>query len=77
MEANTVLIAKIVVLALIHWALVPVALQTLIERPNVIGGKKAPWAVAIILVTCIGSLMYLIFHPQLQRQTRPQTEVWW
>lgn len=77
MGENTALIAKIVVLALIHWALVPVALQTLIERPKVIGGRKAPWAVAIIMITCLGSLLYLIFHPQLQRQARPQTEVWW
>lgn len=77
MEANAVLVIKVVLLGLIHWALVLIALQTLVERPRVVGGKKAPWAVAIILVTCLGSLLYLIFHPQLQKEAKPQTEVWW
>ncbi len=77
MEANTILIVKIIVLGLIHWTLVPIALQALIERRRVIGGKKAPWAAAIVLLTGLGSLLYLIFHPQLQRETQTRTEVWW
>ena len=66
MEIDAILIVKIVLLALIHWMLVPLALQALIERRRVIGGRKAPWAVAIVFMTCLGSLLYLIFHPQTQ-----------
>lgn len=68
MEIDVILIAKIVLLALIHWMLVPLALQALIERRRVIGGRKAPWAVAIVSITCLGSLLYLIFHPQTQTE---------
>jgi len=68
MEIDVILIAKIVLLALIHWMLVPLALQALIEKRRVIGGRKAPWAVAIVFMTCLGSLLYLIFHPQTQTE---------
>ncbi len=68
MEIDAILIAKIVLLALIHWMLVPLALQALIEKRRVIGGRKAPWAVAILFMTCLGSLLYLIFHPQTQTE---------
>ena len=74
MEANTIFILKIVALALIHWMLVPVALKALIERKRVFGGKKAPWALAIIFMTCVGSLIYLIFHPTFDMETETQTE---
>ena len=68
MEVDVILITKIVLLAIIHWMLVPLALQALIERRRVVGGRKAPWAVAIVFLTCLGSLFYLIFHPQAQTQ---------
>lgn len=68
MEIDVILIAKIVLLALIHWMLVPLALQALIEKRRVMGGRKAPWAVAIVFMTCLGSLLYLIFHPQTQTE---------
>lgn len=68
MEVDVVLILKIVFLGIIHWMLVPLALQALIERRRVIGGRKAPWAVAIVFLTCLGSLFYLIFHPQTQTE---------
>jgi len=74
MEIDGIMIAKIVLLGLIHWMLVPLALQALISREHVIGGKKAPWAVTIIFMACVGSLLYLIFHPQLEAQTQAQTE---
>jgi hypothetical protein len=68
MEIDAILIVKIVILALIHWMLVPLALQALIEKRRVLGGRKAPWAVAIVFMTCLGSLLYLIFHPQTQTE---------
>ncbi|MBA7698358.1 hypothetical protein ES703_107035 [subsurface metagenome] len=76
MEIDVILIAKIVLLGLIHWMLVPLALQALIQRQRVLGGRKAPWAVAIVFITCLGSLLYLIFHPQTQTEAHTQTELW-
>ena len=77
MEVDVILILKIVLLGLIHWMLVPLELRALVERRQVIGGRKAPWAVAIVFITCLGSLLYLIFHPQTQAQAglADQTEL--
>ena len=78
MDIDTLLIVKIVLLGIIHWTLVPLALQALINRNQVLGGRKAPWAIAIIFITCLGSLLFLICHPQMQTQTKSstQTEPW-
>jgi hypothetical protein len=75
MEVDIILILKIVLLAFIHWMLVPLALKALIERKHVLGGKKAPWAVAIIFLTCIGSLIYLTVHPNFGVGPETQTEI--
>ena len=75
MEIDTIFILKIIALGFIHWMLVPFALKALIERKRVIGGKKAPWAVGIIFLTCIGSLIYLIFHPNIGMETETRTEI--
>ena len=48
-------------LGLIHWAMVPVTLERLFSRPKVVG-SKALWAVAIVCLTCVGSLAYLLMH---------------
>ena len=74
MEIDALLIVKIVLLGIIHWMLVPLALQALINKRQVLGGRKAPWAVAIIFVTCLGSLLFLICHPQIQTQTKSSTQ---
>lgn len=78
MEIDAILILKIVLLGIIHWMLVPLALQALINKKHVLGGRKAPWAIAIIFVTCLGSLLFLICNPQMQTQTESstQTEPW-
>jgi hypothetical protein len=67
MEVNLIFVMKIILLGLIHWMLVPLALQSLIERRKVVGGKKVTWALLIILLTAIGPLTYLVFHPQYQQ----------
>lgn len=74
MEVDWILILKIIVLSFIHWMLVGFALKALVERKRVIGGKKAPWAVAIIFLTCVGSLLYLIIHPNIGVTADTQTE---
>jgi len=40
-------------------------LQDLANRRQVRGGRKAPWAIAIIFVTFLGSLLYLLCHPKI------------
>lgn len=77
MVIDGIMIAKIVLLGLIHWMLVPLALQSLLSREHVIGRRKAPWALTIISMACVGSLIYLIFHPQLEVEPQAQTERWY
>ena len=58
-------ILGLVVFGLLHWALAAMLLQDLSSRTRVLGGHKAPWAVAILLLTFVGSLAYLICHPKV------------
>jgi len=50
---------------ILHIVLALMLLQDLARRNKVIGGHKAPWAILIIFVTFIGSLLYLVCHPQI------------
>lgn len=73
------MILKIVFLGLVHWALVPIALTNLIERPKVFGRIKGLWVPMIIFVTCFGPLAYLIIHeliPQPQTQINYSEDNW-
>ncbi|MBN2462354.1 MAG: hypothetical protein JXB43_01990 [Dehalococcoidia bacterium] len=56
---------KIVILGILHWVLAFMMLQDLAYRNRVLGGKKAVWAVLIIFFLIIGSLIYLLCHPQI------------
>lgn len=56
-------ILGLVLFGLLHWVLAAMLLGDLSSRKRVLGGHKAPWAVAIILVTFVGSLAYLLCHP--------------
>jgi len=58
-------VLRIVLFGIVHWVLAGILLQDLATRKKVFGGKKAPWAVAIIFIPCFGSLMYLAFHPDI------------
>ena len=75
MEIDITFILKIILLGFIHWMLVPFALKALIDRKRVVGGSKAPWAVTIVLLTCVGSLIYLVFHPTFGAMADTQSEI--
>jgi len=51
--------------SILHLALAIMLLQDLANRKRVLGGRKAPWAIAILFVTFLGSLLYLLCHPKI------------
>jgi hypothetical protein len=66
------LIMKIFFLGIVHWILVPIAMTKLIDRQGALGRLKGLWAPAILFLTCVGPLAYLIIHELVPR---PQTQV--
>lgn len=62
-------ILRLVLFGILHWVLAIMLLQDLASRQRVLGGRKAPWAIAIVLITFLGSLLYLLCHPQIFRES--------
>jgi hypothetical protein len=58
-------IIRLVLLGIMHWVLAIMMLQDLVTRRRIIGGLKWPWAVAIVFVTFVGSVIYLLCHPRV------------
>jgi len=58
-------ILRIVLFGIVHWILAVVLLNDLASRQRVFGGHKAPWAIVILIIPCFGSILYLLFHPQI------------
>ena len=58
-------ILRIVLFGIVHWILAGVMLHDLASRQRVFGVRKPPWAVLILVVPCFGSILYLLFHPQI------------
>ena len=56
-------IYALVLFGILHWVLVIVLLNDLTHR-KVLGGHKAPWAIAIIFIIFLGSMLYMLFHPR-------------
>jgi hypothetical protein len=63
MELDWVL--RVVLFGLVHWILAGIFLQDLAHREKVFGGRKLPWGIIIIFIPCFGSLLYLMFHPDI------------
>ena len=63
MDAEWIL--RVVLFGIVHWALAGVLLHDLASRQRVFGGHKPPWAIMILFIPCFGSLLYLLFHPQI------------
>jgi hypothetical protein len=58
-------ILRIVLFGIVHWILAGFLLHDLAFRQRVFGGHKAPWAIVILIIPCFGSILYLLFHPQI------------
>lgn len=58
-------ILRIVLFGIVHWILAGILLPDLASRQRVFGGHKPPWAIVILIIPCFGSLLYLLFHPQI------------
>ena len=61
-------ILRLVLFVILHWVLAIMLLQDLATRTRVLGGRKWLWAVLIVFVTFLGSLLYLLCHPQIFRE---------
>lgn len=61
MELQRILV--LVMISILHLVLAGMLLDDLAHRKHVLGGRKAPWAVVIILVAFVGDLLYLLCHP--------------
>ncbi len=58
-------ILRIVLFGIVHWILAGFFLHDLASRQRVFGGHKPPWAIVILIIPCFGSILYLLFHPQI------------
>ena len=58
-------ILALVLFCILHLVLAMMLLHDLANRKQVLGGHKAPWAIAILFVTFLGSLLYLLSHPKI------------
>jgi len=67
-EALVRILVLAVGLGVIHWAMVPIMLERLFSRPKVLG-SRAMWGLAIVTLTCVGSLAYLVVHPDPENET--------
>lgn len=62
---DTEWILRIVLFSIVHWLLAGVLLNDLVSRQRVFGRRKPPWAIIILFIPCFGSLLYLVFHPEI------------
>ena len=62
---DTEWLLRIVLFSIVHWVLAGVLINDLASRERIFGGHKPPWAIIILFIPCFGSLLYLLFHPEI------------
>ncbi len=67
-------VLRIVLFGIVHWILAGVMLHDLADRQRVFGGRKPPWAIVILIIPCFGSILYLLFHPQILNPDHSRNE---
>lgn len=66
--------------SLLHWKMAFDAINDLVDRgeENIVGHWKTPWALAIVFLTCIGSLIYMMAHIDIGGpQNRHEDDRWY
>lgn len=58
-------ILRLVLLGITHWLLAIMMLQDIAARRRVLGGRKWPWVIVILFITVLGSVLYLLCHPDI------------
>jgi len=58
-------IFALIMIGVLHLVLAGMLLNDLSNRKRVLGGRKAPWAVAILFITFVGPILYLLCHPRI------------
>ncbi len=58
-------VIRIILFGIAHWILAGFLLNDLASRQKVFGRRKAPWVIVVIIIPCFGSILYLLFHPQI------------
>lgn len=71
---DTEWIIRIVLFGITHWILAGILIQDLVSRKRVFGRRKPLWAIIILFIPCFGSLLYLMFHPQILSPAHSQQE---
>lgn len=56
-------ILAIVLLSILHLVLAGMLLDDIARRKRILGRRKAPWVIMILLVVFVGALIYLLCHP--------------
>jgi hypothetical protein len=67
-------IIRVVLFSIVHWVLAGIFIHDLASRQRVFMGHKPPWAIVILIIPCFGSILYLLFHPQILNPDYQQKE---
>ena len=63
MELSRILV--IILLSILHLLLAGMLLDDIAKRKRILGGRKAPWIIAILFVVFVGAFFYLLCHPKI------------
>ena len=58
-------IIRVILFGIVHWLLASFILYDISSRDKVFGNRKAPWVIVTLLIPCFGSILYLLFNPQV------------
>lgn len=56
---------RLILFGILHWILAGMMLNDLARRKHVLGGKKWIWALLIMFIFVLGSVLYLLCHPRI------------
>ncbi|OGN90398.1 MAG: hypothetical protein A2Z70_00880 [Chloroflexi bacterium RBG_13_48_17] len=63
MEVSQIFV--IILLSILHLVLAGMLLDDITKRKRILGGRKTPWVITVLLVVFVGALLYLLCHPRI------------